>query len=61
LLFKETIVVEEKMEANVDVNAFPMLEIVENCLQLTPTPPSTSVGPLGIVHKLHAQARKKKI
>ncbi len=49
------------MEANVDVNAFPMLEIVENCLQLTPTPPSTSVGPLGIVHKLHAQARKKKI
>jgi hypothetical protein len=61
LLFKETIVVEEKMEAKVDVDALPMSEVVENCLQPTPTPPSTSVGPLRIVHKLHAQARKKKI
>ncbi len=49
------------MEANVDVDGFPMLKVVENCLQLTSTPPSTSVGPLGLVHKLHAQARKKKI
>jgi hypothetical protein len=61
LFLKETIVVEEKMEASVDVDALPMLEVVENYLQPTPTPPSTSVGPLGIVHKLHAQGRKKKI
>jgi hypothetical protein len=32
LLFKETIIVEEKMEANVDVDALPMLEVVETCL-----------------------------
>jgi len=29
LFFKETIDVEEKMEANVDVDALPMLEVVE--------------------------------
>jgi hypothetical protein len=48
LLFKETIIVKEKVEANVVVDALPMLEVVENRLQPTPIPPSTSVGPLGI-------------
>jgi hypothetical protein len=43
------------VETNVDVDlALPMLEVLDNCLQLTPTPPSTSVEPLGKIHKLHA-------
>jgi hypothetical protein len=61
LFFKEIIVAKEIMEANGDVNpAFPMLKVVENCFQLTPTPPFTNVGPIGTIHKLCAQTRKKK-
>jgi hypothetical protein len=37
-----------------------MLEIVENCFQPTPTPPFTNVRPIGTIHKLCAQAMKKK-
>jgi hypothetical protein len=61
LFFKERIVAKETMEANGDVDpALPMLKVVEICFQLTPTPPFTNVGPIGTIHKLHAQARKKK-
>jgi hypothetical protein len=60
-LFKETIVAEEIVEVNVDVDpTFPMSEVVENSLQSTSRPPSTSVSPLGTIHKMHVQARKKK-
>jgi hypothetical protein len=51
-----------KMEANFDVDqTLPMSKVVENYFQPTPTPPSTSVRPLKIVHKLCAQVRKKNI
>ncbi len=50
------------MEANFDVDqTLPMSKVVENYFQPTPTPPSTSVRPLKIVHKLCAQVRKKNI
>ncbi len=49
------------MEANGDIDpTFPMLEVEENCFQPTPTPPFTNVRPIGKIHKLGAQARKKK-
>jgi hypothetical protein len=55
LLFKETMVGEKIVETNVDINlALPMLKVLDNCLQLTHAPPSTSVEPLGTVHKFHA-------
>jgi hypothetical protein len=58
-LFKETIFAEEIMEINVVIDpALPLLKVVDNCFQLTP--PSTIVGPLRKIHKLHAQTRKKK-
>jgi hypothetical protein len=61
LFFKETIVAKETTEANGDVDlAFPMLEVVKNYFQPTPTPPFTNVGPIGTIHKLHAQARERK-
>jgi hypothetical protein len=47
LLFLETIVVEDIVQANVDVDpTFLMLKVVENCIQPTPSSPSISVGPL---------------
>jgi hypothetical protein len=50
------------MEANFNVDpTLPMSKVVENYFQPTLTPPSTSVRPLKIVHKLCAQVRKKKI
>jgi hypothetical protein len=43
------------MEENVDVDlTLPMSKVVENLLQLTDVIPSTNIGPLGIVRKLHA-------
>lgn len=49
------------MKANVDVYSnVSMLEGVENCFEFTSTPPSTNVGPLGTIHKQHAQANKNK-
>jgi hypothetical protein len=49
------------MEANFDVDpTLSMSKVVENYFQPTPTPPSTSVRPLKIVHKLCAQVTKKK-
>lgn len=60
-LFKEIIFTEEIMEINVVIDpTLPMLKVVDNCFQFTPTPPSTIVGPLRIIHKLHAHTRKKK-
>jgi hypothetical protein len=48
------------MEINVVIDpTLPMLKVVDNCFQLTPTPPSTIVRPLRMIHKLHAQTRKK--
>jgi hypothetical protein len=47
LFFKERIVAKETMEANGDVDpTLPMLEVVENFLQSTSTPPSTSARPI---------------
>ncbi len=61
MFFKERIVAKETMEANGDVDpALLMLEVVENCFQPTPTPSFTNVMPIGKIHKLGAQARKKK-
>jgi hypothetical protein len=61
LFFKEIIITKETTEVNGDVEpTLPMLEVVENCFQPTPTPPFTNVGPIETIHKLHAQARKKK-
>jgi hypothetical protein len=54
LLFKETMVGEKIVGTNVDVDlALLMLEVIDNYLQLTPAAPSTSVEPLGTIHKLH--------
>lgn len=60
-LRKEATIEEKIIEVNVDVDpTFPMSEVVENFLQSTSTPPSTSARPLGTIHKMHAQIRKKK-
>jgi hypothetical protein len=46
-LFKEATIAEKIVEANVDVDpTLPMLEVVENFLQSTSTPPSTSARPI---------------
>ncbi len=57
LLFMETIVTEDIVETNVDIDpTFLMLKLVENCIQPTPSSPSISVGPLeqyiSYMHKL---------
>ncbi len=63
LLFMETIVVKDIVEANVDVDpTFLMLKVVENCIQPTPSSPSISVGPLeqyiSYMHKLRRKICK---
>lgn len=59
-LFREATIVEEIVKVNVDVDlTLPMSKVVENSLQSTSTPPSTSVRPLGTIHNMHAQAKKK--
>jgi hypothetical protein len=48
------------MEVDIDVGlAFPMLKIVEQNLQPIYPPPSISVRPLGTIHKIHVQTKKK--
>jgi hypothetical protein len=48
------------VEVDIDVDlAFPMSEIIEQNLQPIYAPPSINVRPLGIIHKIHVQTKKK--
>ncbi len=60
LLFMETIVAEDIVEANVNVDpTFLMLKVVENCIQPIPSPPSTSIRPLEqYINYMHKLGRK---
>ncbi len=57
LLFMETIAAKDIVEANANVD--PMLKVVENCIQPTPSPLSISVGPLEqYINYMHKLGRK---